>query len=59
MSELAEGTCIPCKGGVPPLKGEELVALQEKLGNGWEVITNISWKKNICLEISERHLILQ
>ena len=38
MYELAEGTCIPCRGGVPPLKGEELNALQEKLGNGWQVI---------------------
>ena len=38
MSILAEGTCIPCRGGVPPLKGEELDALQEKLGNGWQII---------------------
>ena len=38
MSELAEGTCIPCRGGVPPLKGEELDALQEKLGNDWQII---------------------
>jgi len=38
MSELAEGTCLPCRGGVPPLKGEELDALQEKLGNGWQII---------------------
>jgi len=38
MSELAEGTCVPCRGGVPPLKGEELEALQEKLGNGWQII---------------------
>ena len=45
MSELAEGTCIPCKGGVPPLKGEELVALQEKLGNGWEVINEHQLEK--------------
>ena len=38
MSELAEGTCVPCRGGVPPLKGEQLEALQEKLGNGWQII---------------------
>ena len=38
MSELAQETCIPCRGGVPPLKGEELDALQEKLGNEWQVI---------------------
>ena len=38
MSILAQGTCIPCRGGVPPLKGEELDALQEKLGNDWQII---------------------
>ena len=37
-NELANRECIPCKGGVPPLKGEELSALQAKLGDGWEVI---------------------
>ena len=30
MNELAKGTCIPCKGGVPPLKGDELEDLLEK-----------------------------
>jgi 4a-hydroxytetrahydrobiopterin dehydratase len=38
MSELAAGTCIPCRGGVPSLKGKELVVLQKKLANDWEVI---------------------
>jgi len=38
MSVLAQENCIPCRGGVPPLKGEELDALQEKLGNGWQII---------------------
>jgi len=38
MSVLAQETCIPCRGDVPPLKGEELDALQEKLGNGWQII---------------------
>ena len=38
MSELAQKTCIPCKGGVPPLKGEELKTLLEKLGNSWNLI---------------------
>ena len=38
MSVLAQETCIPCRGGVPPLKGKELDALQEKLGNGWQII---------------------
>ena len=38
MSVLAQKSCIPCRGGVPPLKGEELDALQEKLGNDWQII---------------------
>jgi 4a-hydroxytetrahydrobiopterin dehydratase len=37
-SELAGRECIPCKGGVPPLEGEELEALREALGAEWSVI---------------------
>ena len=37
MSELAERQCIPCRGGVPPLQGDELKALSAQLP-GWEVI---------------------
>jgi 4a-hydroxytetrahydrobiopterin dehydratase len=38
MSELAQKECIPCRGGVPPLKGKELTDLQSKLGGGWNVV---------------------
>ena len=34
---LAKKECVPCKGGVPPLKGAELSALGAKLGHGWKV----------------------
>jgi 4a-hydroxytetrahydrobiopterin dehydratase len=37
MSDLAAKTCVPCRGGVPPLKGEELAALETQVG-GWNVI---------------------
>ena len=37
MSELAERQCVPCRGGVPPLQGDELKALAAQL-SGWEVI---------------------
>ena len=37
MSDLATKTCVPCRGGVPPLKGEELASLQEQV-DGWNVI---------------------
>jgi 4a-hydroxytetrahydrobiopterin dehydratase len=38
MSELAQKECVPCKGGVAPLKGFELNKLADQLGNGWQVI---------------------
>ncbi len=38
MSDLAAKECVPCKGGVPPLKGEALSALGRELGGGWEVV---------------------
>ena len=38
MSELAAKECIPCKGGVPPLKGNGLNDLLGKLGGGWRVV---------------------
>lgn len=37
MSDLATKTCVPCRGGVPPLKGEELATLQAQV-SGWSVI---------------------
>lgn len=35
---LAAEKCIPCRGGVPPLKGEELRALTAQLGGDWTVV---------------------
>jgi 4a-hydroxytetrahydrobiopterin dehydratase len=35
MNELANKECVPCKGGVPPLKGEALTSLLGKLSKGW------------------------
>ena len=37
MSELAAKTCVPCRGGVPPLKGEDLSQLQKQV-DGWNTI---------------------
>lgn len=38
MSELASRACVPCRGGVPPLKGEEITTLLGEL-NGWSVVS--------------------
>ena len=38
MSSLASKQCVPCRGGVPPLKGAEIQALRERLGDDWQVM---------------------
>ncbi len=37
MSDLASKTCVPCRGGMPPLKGEELASLLRQV-DGWSVV---------------------
>ena len=37
MTDLAERECVPCRGGVPPMKGEEIEKLLKQL-EGWQVI---------------------
>jgi 4a-hydroxytetrahydrobiopterin dehydratase len=44
MTDLAAKTCVPCKGGVPPLKGKELFELQNQL-KGWTVVGEHHLKK--------------
>ena len=38
MSALAEKECVPCKGDVPPLRGQELAKLVGELEGGWSVV---------------------
>ena len=35
---LTKKHCEPCKGGVPPLKGEAIQRLLKELGNDWRVV---------------------
>lgn len=37
MSDLASKTCVPCRGGVPPLRGAELAALLPQVP-GWNAV---------------------
>lgn len=37
MSGLSSKTCVPCRGGVPPLRGEEIRPLLEQVP-GWRVV---------------------
>jgi 4a-hydroxytetrahydrobiopterin dehydratase len=38
MSDLASKSCVPCRGGTPPLKGSALETLRADLDPGWEVV---------------------
>ena len=37
MSELAERQCVPCRGGVPPMKGDEITEMSSQLPD-WQVV---------------------
>jgi 4a-hydroxytetrahydrobiopterin dehydratase len=37
-SLLAGKECVPCKGGVPPLQGDELYKLHAELGHDWQLV---------------------
>lgn len=37
MTGLADKNCVPCRGGVPPLAGEELARLSAQLPD-WKVV---------------------
>lgn len=35
---LAAKHCVPCKGGVPPLRGDDLTLNLERLGHDWQLV---------------------
>ena len=37
MSSLAAKNCVPCRGGVPPLQGQELTLLHQQVPD-WQVV---------------------
>ena len=41
---LAEKTCLPCRGGVPPMAREQSEQLLTELG-GWELVENHHLRK--------------
>ena len=49
MSNLASRECVPCRGGVPPLQGEEISKLSSELP-GWEVVNEHHLKKKYKFE---------
>jgi 4a-hydroxytetrahydrobiopterin dehydratase len=45
MTGLSAKECVPCRGGVPPLQGEEIQKLLKEL-DGWEVVNEHHLKKS-------------
>ncbi len=48
--KLADRQCVPCRGGVPPLKGEALAALAAQLGEGWRVVDEHHLEKDYAFK---------
>ncbi len=44
MADLAERQCVPCRGGVPPMKGDEVEKLSAQLPE-WEVVNALAGPK--------------
>ena len=45
MSELAERQCVPCRGGVPPVKGDEITEMSSQLPD-WQVVNEHHLQRN-------------
>ena len=45
MSELAERQCVPCRGGVPPMKGDEITEMSSQLPD-WQVVNEHHLRRN-------------
>ena len=57
MSDLASRECIPCRGDIPPLEGEQLHALHEQLGAGWQLIDDHHLEKTYRIKVEDAELV--
>ena len=48
--ELAQKQCVPCRGGIPPLKGDALQALLDQLEKSWEMIDEHHLQKDYAFD---------
>ena len=44
--ELTQKQCVPCRGGVLPVKGEVLEVLFQELQDGWKMINKHHLQKD-------------
>jgi 4a-hydroxytetrahydrobiopterin dehydratase len=45
MSMLASQSCVPCRGGVPPLSAQEAAPLLAQLEPGWSIVERADSKR--------------
>ncbi|HZI85458.1 MAG TPA: 4a-hydroxytetrahydrobiopterin dehydratase [Pyrinomonadaceae bacterium] len=45
MNELANRECVPCRGGVPPLKNDEIKKFLSQI-SGWEAVKDHHLRKS-------------
>ena len=38
MSNLSQKHCVPCRGEIPPLRGEKIHPLRKQLNSSWKII---------------------
>ncbi len=50
MCPLRDKQCVPCAGGVPPLAGDELAQLFERLGSEWTLVEEHHLEKEFRFE---------
>tara|TARA_B100000809_G_scaffold22806_1_gene19945 strand:+ start:324 stop:665 length:342 start_codon:yes stop_codon:yes gene_type:complete len=50
LSSLSKKSCVPCRGGIPPLTENEYKPLLTELGDEWEVIDTHHLEKTILLK---------
>jgi 4a-hydroxytetrahydrobiopterin dehydratase len=48
--DLSEKRCTPCRGGIPPLKGEPLMQLSRQLKPGWQIINEHHLEKEYTFQ---------
>ncbi|OGL49847.1 MAG: 4a-hydroxytetrahydrobiopterin dehydratase [Candidatus Schekmanbacteria bacterium RBG_13_48_7] len=50
MCDLSKKQCVPCRGGMPALKGNEIKPLLDRLEDGWKVINEHNLEKEYKFE---------
>lgn len=48
--DLTNRKCVPCQGGVVPLKGQQLYALRSQLGEGWDLVNEHHLEKTFSFK---------